>query len=235
MNAELERKSQDYAQHLALMQQSAAQHISMSEQQSIRMQYEIGRIKFEMDDLRRQLPAQNITSSSRSEASGGAPERNDLQLVRRSLSATLAASMPRESDRHLWESLQRNRGPQAASAEEQGNRGSTPSAGGDPGSEERQGRTHSGGDRMPDRGIRSMPAPDAGRNQHFVSAGWRLRRVPEHVIDKNRSRCYHMFRVTSAATVPTLEARAARQHGERIRGSWRRIRVDHGEKRRGRP
>lgn len=156
-NAELDHELQECAQHMAFMQQSSAQHISMFERQNITMKREIDRAKFEMDDMTHQRSAQSIAGSIRSEALGGDVGRHDLLSVRINIAAKPVTSRPRENDRNLWESLQSNgghhadrnlweslqssRGPHAASAEQQGNRGSIPCAGGDSGGGKRQERT----------------------------------------------------------------------------------------------
>lgn len=53
-NEDLEQRLQNYAQHMVRIQQTEAQQISQFEQQRIQMQYEIKRMHFEVDELRRQ-------------------------------------------------------------------------------------------------------------------------------------------------------------------------------------
>lgn len=45
---------QNNTQHMAVMQQTAAQRTSLFEQQRIQVQYGIGRMQYEMNDWRRQ-------------------------------------------------------------------------------------------------------------------------------------------------------------------------------------
>lgn len=108
-NADMEHNLQEYAQHMAVMQQIAAQQISMFEGQSLRMKYDIDRMKFEMDGLRHQRSARSVAGCDRSEAMGGDLGRDDFQSIGRNLAPTPVVTRPHESDRHLWGSLQQNR------------------------------------------------------------------------------------------------------------------------------
>lgn len=167
--AELEQHAHEYAQHMALMQQSAALQITMFEQHIMMVSSEIGRMQFEMADMR-QRSAQSVVGSFRCETLGGDPGHDDVQSVPRNLAATPVASSPRDSDRHLWKSQQGNKGPQAAFAEEQGI-AETRLA---PGATPRAKSARTGGDLMPQAGLppdrdMGMPAPDVGRNQPFFS------------------------------------------------------------------
>lgn len=121
----------------------------MFEQHSILMKYKIDRMNFELADMRQQRSALGVGDSFRSEASGGDFGRDNLQSVRSNVAATPVANRPRESGCYLWEPLRRNRTTGGGICRRAGDRGSSFCARGDPGSEERQGRTHIGGDWMP--------------------------------------------------------------------------------------
>lgn len=71
----LEQILQEYAQHMALMQQRAAQHISIFEQHDLTLKYDIDRMKFEMYDLMQQSPAQVSPKASEAKSWAANPSR----------------------------------------------------------------------------------------------------------------------------------------------------------------
>lgn len=81
-STKLEQQLQNYAQHMTMMQQNAAQQTSLFEQQRIRMQYEIDCMHFEMNDLSRQMSgSSSMVGSVGNESSDRFPGRDDMQTV----------------------------------------------------------------------------------------------------------------------------------------------------------
>lgn len=65
-HAGLEQELQEYAHHLAIMQQCAMEQINASEKKKVIMKYELDRMKHEMEDVRRERSARSDTGSARS-------------------------------------------------------------------------------------------------------------------------------------------------------------------------
>lgn len=87
-NAELEQQLYNYAQHMAMVQQSAVQYNSLFEQQRTQLQCEIVRMQCDMNNMGRQRSSSNILDSAASETS----ERIPMIRVRKNIMTTPVAS-----------------------------------------------------------------------------------------------------------------------------------------------